>query len=365
MAKDAQGRRAKGSAVDAAAQIIVFFDREMDAASIQSGLTLFLIGDNLGNSVQIVWTLNPETPLSGNQMFKFTPASPLPKGSKFRVVMAASIKDAFGFEAGAESSWEFSTAANYTERTIAFPIPGFKILIPAGTFSQDAGLSVVTDPASNALHTDKSLIQRALALELRKAERAGSSIHSTIPSLAFEIVGETPQGSVIQGALGNAITLTLSYPDDNNDGIVDATSPGVPAKDLALYFLDETLGEFRKIPTQVDTSAKTLTASLSHFSIYAVMGTLSTTVNNFQVRPNPWNTAVDPKPVILDFLPDDARIDVYMVTGQKVRTLYGNGQSAITWDGTDDSGQPLASAVYILRLEGTGGSKIEKLTIIR
>ena len=365
VAKDSKGRRAKGSSVDAAAQVILFFDREMDMTSVQSGVSLRLIGDKLGNAVDTAWTLNTETPMTGNQMFKFTPASPLPKGSKFRVVMAASIKDAFGFSSGAETSWEFSTAADYTERTVASPAPGFKFVIPPGTFSQDAGLTVVTDPAANAAHTDKAVIARALALELRKAERAGSSTHSPIPSLTFEIVGETPQGGVIQGALGNPVTLTLSYPDADGDGLVDGTSPGVPAKDLALFYLDETLGEFRKIPSQVDTGAKTLTASLSHFSIYAVMGALATTVDSFLIRPNPWEPSKDSLPIILDNLPDPAVITIYSATGQKLATLQGNGASAIDWSGTNDAGEPLASGVYIAVLKSGSGAKSKKLTIIR
>ena len=364
VARDVQGRRAQGPAVDPSAHVMLFFDREMVPASVRAGFSLTLVHDKLGNSVlsAISGTL---TELPGNQMFSFIPNSPLPKGSRFRAALSSAVADAFDVVSGAESSWEFATPADYTERSVLSPLPGFKVTVPPGTFSQDAGLALLTDPAANALHTDRAVIAKAFSLEQRKAEQAGSGTHAPIPNLAFEIVGETSQGGIIQGALGNSVQITMNYPDANNDGIVDGTSPGVAAKDLTLYFLDESLREFRKIPSQVDTTAKTITASLKHFSIYAVMGALATSVESFLVRPNLWQPAQDPAPIILDNLPDPAEVSIYSVTGQKVISLQGNGNSAIEWRGVNDAGEALASGVYVAVLKGAGGTKSKKVTIVR
>ena len=95
------------------------------------------------------------------------------------------------------------------------------------------------------------------------------------------------------------------------------------------------------------------------------MGALSTSVESFLIRPNLWEPYKDPQPVILDNLPDPAEISIYSVTGQKVRALNGAGQSAIEWNGTNDSGEALASGVYVVMLKGSSGTKIKKVTIVR
>ncbi len=363
--KDAQGKKAQGGAVDASAKITLFFDREMDAASLQNNISLFMIQDKLGNSV---FTPFPGTVqvLVGNQMVRFVPFIPLNKGSKFRVVLSSALTDAFGMSPGIENSWDFRTAADYTEKMVTSPKEGFRILVNPGTFSQDAGVSLLTDPLNNALYTDRTMISRAIELEKRKASQAGNSSHFPISDLTFEIVGETSEGGVIQGTLGNSVQVTVSYPDANNDGIVDNTNPGVAAKELEMYYLDETLGEFRKIASTVDTNNKTITASLNHFSIYSVMGKIASSVSGFIIRPNTWFANSDPRPMVFDNLPDDAEIDIYKAPGgERVKTLRGNGQTAVDYYGTDDSGGTLASGIYIAILKGSGGTKSLKFTIVK
>ncbi len=70
-------------------------------------------------------------------------------------------------------------------------------------------------------------------------------------------------------------------------------------------------------------------------------------------RPNPFN----PSTTIEFRVPRDARtqLKVYDVTGRLVRTLVdarlGAGRHAARWDGRDDRGRPVASGVYLYRLQ--------------
>jgi hypothetical protein len=282
------------------------------------------------------------------------------------VTVASSVSDAFGFSPNREMGWDFSTVMDNSLKTVAAPIPGMRVTVNPGTFSEEAGISVTTDPANNARHTSKDLIKRAMDIERARGSRSGSLSHYPISSLTFEITGETPGGSVIRGVLGNQVLITMGYPDANGDGIVDDTDPPVSAKDLEFYHLDEALGEFKKVAgSSANQSEKTVSASVSHFSIYGVMGALAPDVSGFLIRPNPWEVYRDPKPVLLDNLPDPAEIKVYTVTGQRVTTLNGNGAGTIEWNGTNDQGEALASGVYVLVLKGAGGTKVKKLTIIR
>lgn len=72
-----------------------------------------------------------------------------------------------------------------------------------------------------------------------------------------------------------------------------------------------------------------------------------------QNTPNPFN----PSTTISFILPQPGAVNlsVYSITGQKVRTLVSGklpaGAHSASWDGRDDSGRPVSSGVYLLRLK--------------
>jgi hypothetical protein len=60
---------------------------------------------------------------------------------------------------------------------------------------------------------------------------------------------------------------------------------------------------------------------------------------------------------------------VFDLAGQRVATLvrgqYGPGAYTVRWDGQDDAGRPLASGVYVYRLQSKVCHETRKLTILR
>jgi hypothetical protein len=62
-------------------------------------------------------------------------------------------------------------------------------------------------------------------------------------------------------------------------------------------------------------------------------------------------------------------LTVYDVAGRLVRTLADGpepaGSHAVTWDGTDDSGAPLAGGVYYYRLSTSRGESSRRMTLLR
>jgi hypothetical protein len=66
---------------------------------------------------------------------------------------------------------------------------------------------------------------------------------------------------------------------------------------------------------------------------------------------------------------DRIAIGIYNLTGQRIRTLVDRVQPAgsyqVTWCGTNDSAQPVASGVYFVRLRTENFSATKKLTLIR
>jgi hypothetical protein len=83
--------------------------------------------------------------------------------------------------------------------------------------------------------------------------------------------------------------------------------------------------------------------------------------------PNPFN----PSTTISFILSGDmeARLDIYNLRGQKVRSLQngplGKGKHTVTWDGRDGQGLSVSSGVYFSRLTTPEGSFIQKMMLMK
>jgi|GEM_PF-1167402 len=87
-----------------------------------------------------------------------------------------------------------------------------------------------------------------------------------------------------------------------------------------------------------------------------------------QNYPNPFN----PTTIIGYGLPEEARVTlrIYNIRGQVVKTLATNtlqepGYYRVTWDGTNQYNKPLASGMYIVRMQTKSYTKIRKMVLIR
>ena len=83
--------------------------------------------------------------------------------------------------------------------------------------------------------------------------------------------------------------------------------------------------------------------------------------------PNPFN----PRTTIAFELPEDqyVRLAVFDIAGREVSVLadgtYGGGRSKVIWNGTDDGGRALASAVYFVRMDAGGECDSNKVVLLR
>lgn len=86
-----------------------------------------------------------------------------------------------------------------------------------------------------------------------------------------------------------------------------------------------------------------------------------------QNRPNPFN----PSTVIEYYLPQDGevRLEIYDVKGRHIRRLVSRheeaGQHKVTWDGRDSCGSPVASGVYVYRLDAGKNMVSKKMILLR
>ena len=85
------------------------------------------------------------------------------------------------------------------------------------------------------------------------------------------------------------------------------------------------------------------------------------------IYPNPFNLTA----VISYNLPATSQVslNVYNIMGQKVKTLVdafeAAGNKTVTWNGTNQSGENVASGLYFLRLETASGTAVKRATLLK
>ncbi|KAA3636002.1 MAG: T9SS C-terminal target domain-containing protein, partial [Calditrichaeota bacterium] len=94
---------------------------------------------------------------------------------------------------------------------------------------------------------------------------------------------------------------------------------------------------------------------------------LPTTFGLSQNYPNPFN----PTTTISFSLPQsgNAQLEVFNLLGQKIKTIFDGqadaGLNTVTWDGTNNSGQTVASGIYFYRLTADNYSDTKKMTLLK
>ena len=86
-----------------------------------------------------------------------------------------------------------------------------------------------------------------------------------------------------------------------------------------------------------------------------------------QNRPNPFSPSTE----IGLSLPEPSRVtvEVYTLAGRKVKTLadceLSAGDHALTWDGTDERGRPVAAGAYFCAVRTADGADARKMVLLR
>ena len=84
-------------------------------------------------------------------------------------------------------------------------------------------------------------------------------------------------------------------------------------------------------------------------------------------HPNPFNPETTISYDVAEA--NTVRLSIYALTGQRVRTLvdgyHSAGAHTVTWDGTDAAGRPVASGVYLCRMQAGDFRAVRKMLLIR
>ena len=229
---------------------------------------------------------------------------------------------------------------------------------------------------------DHPLISSAPALIAAAASTLPAGLAGSADSLTEFIVAVN--GSRFTGTLTTPVTVKVPYADANNDGIVDGTSPPVPASTLKLYVLNEATAQWDAIPgSTVDTTHHLVIGQISHLSIFNAFGTGSVAAANLdavRVYPVPFkpnsgdpNQGVPYAPgnpnsgIVFGNLPAQVTIKIYTVTGKLVAEFSTNDSlGSLQWDARNSVGQDVASGGYMAVITSPGQTRVvKKLLVIR
>ncbi|MDO8734293.1 MAG: kelch repeat-containing protein, partial [Elusimicrobiota bacterium] len=193
----------------------------------------------------------------------------------------------------------------------------------------------------------------------------------------FDITLESGQTELQNGATAQ---ITISYPDINNDGIIDETS--IKENDLSIFSYNENQSVWeRNNTTKTDKTKKTCTAYIKHFSIYGLFRAVSNNLGDILLYPNPYipfdGKSDNGKPysasdsysgIIFENITQNIKLEIYTVSGECVLDKYIDETAGrYQWDAKNGDGKDVASGIYVAVIKSplTGQKKIKKIAIVR
>lgn len=236
--------------------------------------------------------------------------------------------------------------------------PLARLVLPAGALgTSTATLSLVSDPDLTGVST-------------AAVGAAGVGLYASVTLSNAQ--------TVLSG--GRTATLTLSYPDANNDGIVDGT--GISAARLRFYSYNAISNSWQQdLTTTFDPASRTVSGATPHFSLFGVFAAApaASTLDAVRVypvpfRPNgpnpdqgrPYSAGVAGTGIFFDNLPPGARIQVYSVDGRLVADLSAAAGGTYQWDARNGAGRDAATGGYFAVITAPGlRSAVKRLSIIR
>lgn len=228
-------------------------------------------------------------------------------------------------------------------KPVSYKIPGIRnnisLDIPAGTFGQGAELT-------GKEQTDAQMPKVTAQPEFRSTG-LGTAL-SVYPSQRFK----------------QPIKLSVKYKPEDIEGLSEDK--------LKIAFYNNTMGKWYHIKSTCDKIQKSVSANLNHLTIFRVVEYTYLGLYTVKVFPNPWKVGTggnfDIGEMTFKNLPEKGRIRIYNVAGETVKdtSITEANDGFYGWDGKNDSGNKVASGVYIVYIEDDNNNhRILKAAIIR
>lgn len=363
------------------------FSDQLDPSTL-AGIQVQVVTDNMGQSQQTFAAIQSSYSVAGTTV-TVAPQGTWAGNTLYNVVLTPSLRSIDGFMPVGSSPFPFLTLLNpQQENVVAYPItmsgsmPGAPgsgsnaapvyMQIAAQSLSDYSAVVVNTDPLNHPLRIDPQLILGANA----KALASGGPYAA--PLALQEIVVYGQSGEIIT-TLAQPAELTLGF--SGTAGTAGGSGSLIRAGTLAIWALDTTHDLWVKIPSSQISGQGMVTAPITQFSVFALMGAASGSTADTSTFPDPWRphgpdagsgsgqTGTDAGGMTFTNLPSECSIKIYTLSGHLVQTLnhsdVGGTIGQEVWNGRTASGEIAASGVYLWRVQSSTDGKNGKLMIIR
>lgn len=334
----------------------LLFSTDISTSLSSPGISVTRVRDNSGNAVSDSYAV--ATAYSGQRLV-ILPSAAWPKGSVFAVYYSSAIVDINGTPLAPESTVYFSVIMDHTADNTASAIGDRKVQvrIPANAYAEDFFVTLSTDAERPEI---KAANAKLASLP------ASPEFLNTVSIKPYDAAGNAVQPS-------SACVVTLPYPDASGDGVVDGSLTRMKASNLAMWLRDEARGLWvKQTGASLDTSARTVSLTVPHFSDYALMGLPDTDLSTVYAYPVPFRPNAGDAArygswtdlITFTNLPAYGTIKIYTISGQLVRQLDVTPPT-LKWDVKNSDGAQVASGVYIWEITTGSSRKTGKLVVIK
>lgn len=332
------------------------FNDEISAALSDPAVNVTQLYDNTGGVSNSSW---PVTLSYSGQKLVIIPSDAWPKGSVFSVYFSSAIVDINGSPVTPAATVYFSVIMDYAaDNTVAaFSDRRVRVSIPANAYAQDFFVTLSTDAGGAAVTGANS----------RLPSLPGSpEFVNTVSVTPYDASGNTIQPN-------SACVVTLPYPDADGDGLVDGALSRLKVSSLSVWHLDEPRGLWvRQAGSAIDTTAKTVSQPVSHFSNYALLAVPDADLSPVYAYPVPFRPNAGDAArygswadlITFTNLPAAGKLRIYTVSGALVREL-AVAPPSMKWDLKNTDGETVASGVYLWELTSGKSRKTGKLVVVK
>lgn len=300
--------------------------------------------------------------------------SDLDRGSVFKLTITTVLLDTNAAPLDTLFTMTFSTIWNKLLENTLFGADNIvKVRMPFETMPADGYIEIIEDPLNNTNISSRAGIEAANAAASNSANILKFPLLSTLKefnlfhgdsSNALFLINFTHTANIA----GELPEITLPYTDLDNDGKIDGTSPVVSESTLSMYRLDINTEEWIKIGGSVDTVNNTVTARTNRLTVFILMGSIYTDLNQAFAYPVPFQPGkhADHSSILFTKLTPGSGIKIYTIAGELVRELIADEfGSDVSWNTRNASGRNVVSGVYLYYISGNSTRRKGKLIIIR
>lgn len=374
-----------GVALDA--PITIDFSDQLLDSHLPIGIQVFVATDRLGRARNAPAPFQYAYDPAGTRLI-LTPQPSWQGNTLYDVVFTPDLLSIDRFTLDKETHVQFLTILDPRQENVALhplaPLaagnasqgPGsagvLDVRIPAEALADFSAVLFSRDPLNNPLQVDPAIVREAN----QKAAAAGGPYR--VPIAVQEIVAYNRDGDRVR-TMAKPADISMNY--EAAQGLARASSPA-RSRTLSLWVLDETHRLWVKLPAGANAEgAKTVSAPVTRFSVFALMGAPDNSAVDAFVFPVPWRphgpnagtgagqTGTEAGGLTFSNLPSECAIRIYTMAGELVRELKHSDAAGLAaqepWDGRTASGEAVASGVYLWRVTSPTDGKNGKLMIIR